>query len=68
MGKTLKQLRLDEGLTQEEVALRTDKTRTYICLLENGKRNPSDNMKKQLAKLYNISIGDIFLAIESTRG
>lgn len=63
---TMKQLRQRKKLTQEQVAKITDTTVTYISLLENGKRNASDEMKKKLAKLYECEIIDIFLALELT--
>lgn len=65
--KTMKQLREDNGLTQEQVAKETDTTVTFISLLENGKRNASDEMKKKLAKLYKCEIADIFLALQLTQ-
>ena len=65
--KSLRDLRVNAGFTQSEVAKQTKKTITYIYLLEKGKRNPSDKMKKLLAKLYNVEITDIFLAIELTK-
>lgn len=65
--KTLKSLRLKNNLTQNEVAKKTDTTITYISLLENGHKNPSDKMKEKLAKLYNCKIEDIFLAIKLTK-
>ena len=63
---TLKELREKRGLTQDEVAKITDKTTTFIWMLENGKRNASDEMKRKLAKLYNCEISDIFSALELT--
>ena len=65
--KKLKELREDVGLTQNEVAKKLNKTCTYISLLENGKRNPSDKVQEQLAKLYKVEISDIFLAIKLTK-
>lgn len=64
---TLKELRLKNKLTQKEVANEVQKTITYISLLEAGKRNPSDKLKEKLAKLYNVSINEIFLAIKLTK-
>lgn len=37
--KTLKNLRIDRGLTQEQLAESIGKQRSYIADLENGKRN-----------------------------
>ena len=64
--KTMKQLREKKGLTQEQVAKLTDKTVTFISLLENGKRNASDETKKKLAKIYGCEVSDIFLALNLT--
>lgn len=65
--KTLKQLREAKGLTQEQVAKSTDNTITFISLLENGKRNASDETKKKLARLYGCEVIDIFLALQLTK-
>lgn len=65
-NKTMKQLREEAELTQEQVANSTNTTVTFISLLENGKRNASDEMKKKLAKLYNCEVIDIFLALQLT--
>lgn len=64
--KTMKQLREKKGLTQEQVAKLIDTTVTFISLLENGKRNASDETKKKLAKIYDCEISDIFLALNLT--
>lgn len=66
MKKTMKQLREAKGFTQEQVAKLTDTTVTYISMLENGKRNASDEMKKKLSKVYGCEITDIFLALQLT--
>ncbi len=40
-GQSLKEVRLLAGLSQEALALELGFDRTYIGLLERGKRNPS---------------------------
>ena len=40
-GKKLRQVRNDKGISQEKLALDIGFDRTYISLLERGKRNPS---------------------------
>jgi transcriptional regulator with XRE-family HTH domain len=40
-GENLRKARLSYGITQEEMALEIGFDRTYISLLERGKRNPS---------------------------
>ena len=63
---TIKQLREKKGLTQEQVAKLIDKTVTFVSLLENGKRNASDETKRKLAKVYGCEVTDIFLALQLT--
>lgn len=63
---TLRELRIKNGYTQEQVAKSTDTTVTYISLLENGHKNPSDKMKEKLSNLYKCGIEKIFLAIKLT--
>lgn len=65
--KTLQELRRDKLLTQEQASRLLSITKEYLSMLENGDRNPSDNLKEKMAKLYNCSIADIFLAINSTK-
>jgi transcriptional regulator with XRE-family HTH domain len=65
--KNLKQLRENVGLTQSQVADKLNVTITYVSLLETADRNPSDNIKEQLAELYNVTIGTIYSAIKLTK-
>lgn len=64
---TLKELRETKELTQEQVAKATKKTTRYISMIEQGLRNPSDTLKEELAKLYKVSIAQIFLSIKTTK-
>ena len=40
-GRNLKEARTNKGLSQESLALSLEFDRTYISMLERGKRNPS---------------------------
>lgn len=40
-GQYLKELRISRNLTQEELGFRSDLHRTYISLLERGKKSPT---------------------------
>lgn len=64
---TLQELRKNRDLTQEQAAKILGITTEYLSMLENGIRNPSDSLKEKMAKLYNITIVDIFLTINSTK-
>ena len=66
-NKTLQELRNNRKLTQEQASKLLTITKEYLSMLENGDRNPSDNLKEKMARLYNCDIADIFLAINSTK-
>lgn len=64
---TLQEMRLKKGLTQEQASKILDINSDYLSMLENNIRNPSDKLKKKMAKLYGVDISDIFLAINITK-
>ena len=64
---TLQEMRQKKGLTQEQASKILDISSDYLSMLENKIRNPSDKLKKKMAKLYGVSVTDIFLAIEITK-
>ncbi len=64
---TLKQLRESRNMTQEQVGNATETTTRYISMIEQGLRNPSDAMKEKLAKVYKVSIMQIFLSTQTTK-
>lgn len=66
-NKTLKDFRIEKGLTQEQTSKILNITKEYLSMLETADRNPSDNLKEKMAKLYDCEITDIFLAINSTK-
>lgn len=63
---TLKELRLKNKLTQEQVAKKSGFSKDYISMLERGERNPSDKAKAILAEIFNVPIVQIFLAAQRT--
>lgn len=64
---TLKQLRNKKRLTQEQASKLLGIKKNYLSMLECGTRNPSDNLKMRMAKLYEVEIFDIFLASQATK-
>jgi len=48
VNNTIKQLRKQAGLTQEEVAKRARTPRAYISQIENGLRSPSDSLAEDI--------------------
>ena len=41
IGKRIKEIRSEKGISQEKLALKAELDRTYVAGVENGKRNPS---------------------------
>lgn len=64
---TLKELRIANKLTQEEVAERANITKDYVSMIERGIRNPSDKLKEKLAEIFNTTIIQIFLTVQTTK-
>ena len=58
-GMRLKQARLNSNMSQEEMALSIGFDRTYISILERGKRNPSLFTICKIADLLNINPKDL---------
>jgi transcriptional regulator with XRE-family HTH domain len=60
VGENLRKIRLQMGLTQEEVALRSGLSQSYINQLESGKRMFTQKSLEQIGKALNIPIIDFF--------
>lgn len=59
-GKQVKNLRLEAGLTQEEMAEKLNIHRTYISFIERGERNPSLLMIFKISRVLKIKLTDLF--------
>lgn len=60
IGKNLKELRKEKGLTLAKVGKAVGVTATAISCYENETRNPSNEMIQKLAKFYNTTPDAIF--------
>ena len=60
LGNRIKQIRLSKGLTQENLAVRSGLTKSYISLLEGGKKIPAIYTLSNIAGALGISVGDFF--------
>lgn len=58
-GKRLKEARLASDLSQEALALSLEFDRTYIGLLERGKRNPSLFTIHKIANFLKIDVSSL---------
>ncbi len=60
IGKRIKQLRNNLGLSQEELADIVNLDRTYITSVERGKRNISIVNVNKIAKALNVNLSEFF--------
>jgi len=64
-GQVLKRLRQERGLSQEELGFESGYHRTYVSLLERGKKNPSLKTVFQLAKALKMEPSQIIEAVQT---
>jgi transcriptional regulator with XRE-family HTH domain len=62
VGRRVRQLRLERGLSQMELAERSDVHRTYVSSLESGQRNVSVNLLFRLADGLGVPVRELFPA------
>jgi putative transcriptional regulator len=61
MKNRIQELRRENRITQEELALRCKVTRQTIISLENGKYNPSIFLAQKIAKVFGLTIEQVFI-------
>jgi len=59
LGKNIKAIRKEKGITQSELAWRCNKDKQSIERIENAKVNPSIFILSQLAKALEIPLSDL---------
>lgn len=64
LGKRIKELRIQTGLSQEKFALKIEMDRTYLASVEAGKRNISIINIKKIADGLGISLSKLFEGLE----
>jgi transcriptional regulator with XRE-family HTH domain len=67
-GKVLKEIRHERSLSQEELGFESGYHRTYISLLERGRKSPSLNTIFQLATALGIPPSEILRRTETKVG
>ncbi len=60
LGKRIKELRKENGISQEKLALLTGLDRTYITSVENGKRNISIINIERIVNSLNSNLPNFF--------
>jgi len=64
----LEEIRKSWDMTQEELAEKLEVSRQTIGSLENGRYNPSILLAFKIAKLFKLSIEEIFIYEEGEEG
>lgn len=64
-GNTLKKLRLQEGLTQQELANQLGVTKSVVSYYELQERYPSPEILAKLARVFHVTT-DYLLGLEQT--
>ena len=60
LGKRIRELRTEKGLSQEKGALLSDMDRTYFASVELGKRNIALKNIEKIAKGLDVSLEELF--------
>jgi transcriptional regulator with XRE-family HTH domain len=63
-GENLRFHRNQKGIAQEKLAELADLDRTYISLLERGKRNPTLTCIAKLAKVLEVGFDDLCAGVK----
>lgn len=67
-GKVIRELRLDAGLTQEQLGLEAGLRRTFVSLLELGQQQPSITTLFKIATALGVTPSEIVRRIELLAG
>ena len=64
-GASVRRFRTETGLSQEKFALKINMDRTYFASVESGRRNISIEKIKKIADGLDLSLSDLFSAVEN---
>ena len=64
VAETLKNLRMQKGISQEKLANAIDSHQVYISEIEKGKKMPSLSILYNIAKFFEMSLADLVGIIE----
>lgn len=60
LGKKIKKLRKDNGLTQEQLAEQLRISTVYVGFLEAGKGSPSLKLLMKISRKFKVKVEDLF--------
>jgi transcriptional regulator with XRE-family HTH domain len=69
LGRAIRELRTERGLSQEELGLRAEIHPTWVSHLESGRNNPAWGSVRRIAAALDVTLSDLAaLAEERERG
>ncbi len=67
LGEELRKARESAGLTQEELAHRAGIHRTYVSLLERGRKSPPVDVLLRLCAATGVRASNVIAVVEASR-
>lgn len=67
LGDELKRSREAAGMTQEKLSFAAGVDRSYISLLENGKKSPTVDLLFRICDALEVSASSLLARVEATR-
>ena len=64
LGKNIRTLRLNQGISQEELAFKIDSARNFIGCIERAEKSPTIYTLFRIAKALNVKIEEIVKDID----
>ena len=68
LGRAIKQLRTERGLSQEEIGLRAEIHPTWISHIESGRNNPAWGSVRRLAEALDVRLSELASLAEELDG
>ena len=60
LGQRIQQLRKEKGLTQENLSLESDISRSHIAMIEAGKRDITVSSMFKISRALGVTLSDFF--------
>ena len=65
LGESLRNARINAGMTQEDVADRASVDRTYVSMLEHDKKSPTVDVLLRICEAMGVRASEIIAQIEA---
>lgn len=65
LGLKIKEVRKTKNMRQDDLAIKSNLSRTYICDIENGRYTPSLDTLLRLASVLEVPVTDLISGVKS---